>query len=68
VVAGDIWTQPEEAWVDAFATISTPEKPIAIRNALHAQFAGTKIGEVPGWTSLYRLTRKRATAVAEGAE
>jgi hypothetical protein len=58
VVAADIWSTPEEGWVDAFATISGPEKPRAIRAALYERFTGTPMGEVHGWTRLYRITRK----------
>jgi hypothetical protein len=58
VMASDIWSASEEAWVDSFASVSGPEKPRAIRAALHDYFTGTPVGTVPGWTSLHRITRK----------
>jgi hypothetical protein len=39
------------------STVSSPEKPRAIYTMLHEQFTGTKIGDVPEWGSLYRITR-----------
>jgi hypothetical protein len=62
VVAGDIWSAPEAHWVDWFSTISGPDKPRAIRAALHERYSATPIGEVPGWTRLYRLRRKPGAA------
>jgi hypothetical protein len=58
VVAGDIWESPEAAWIDSFASVSSPAKPAAIRAMLHARYEGTPIGIIPGYTSLYRLTRR----------
>jgi hypothetical protein len=63
VVAADIWESPEATWVDSFASVSSPDKPLAIRKTLHGTFEGTTIGTIPGFTSLYKLTRK---AVAPG--
>jgi hypothetical protein len=64
VVATGIWTVPEAGWVDLFAPISGPEKPRAMRAALLERYKGTVIGEVPGWTTFYRITRKRTVAPA----
>jgi hypothetical protein len=58
VVASDIWSLPESAWVESFSTVSDPDRPRAIRAALHERYAGTLIGTVPSWTGLYRLERK----------
>ena len=58
VVAGDIWAAPEDAWVNAFASVSGPEKPRAIHAALKERFSATTIGLVPGWGHLHRIVRK----------
>jgi hypothetical protein len=58
VVATDIWAAPEETWVSSFATISGPEKPLAIRAALQAKYSGTAIGRIPGWGTMYRIVPK----------
>lgn len=60
VIASDIWNASEQAWIDSFVTISGPEKPRAIRSALHERFVGTPIQEVPGWGAFYRIARKTA--------
>ena len=58
VVASEIWSKPESAWVDSFATVSGPDRPRAIRAALNERYVGTLIGVVPSWTPLYRVERK----------
>jgi len=58
VVTSDLFTAPEESWVDGFSTISGPEKPRAIYAALQARYVATALGDVPGWARLYRLARK----------
>jgi hypothetical protein len=56
----EIWNTSEEGWVSSFATVSSPEKPLAIRRALLEAFTATRIGSVAGWTTLYKVTRKDA--------
>jgi hypothetical protein len=58
VVATDIWAAPEDEWVSSFATISSPDKPRAIRDALRRSFSGTHVGSVPGWGKFYRISRR----------
>lgn len=66
VVAGDIWDSPEAAWIDSFASVSSAAKPVAIRRMLHARFDGMRIGVIPGYTALYKLTRKTSRAPIAG--
>jgi hypothetical protein len=58
VVATDVWAFSEEAFVDSYATVSSPDKARAVHAALHRRFTGMPIGSVPGWGTLYRITRK----------
>jgi hypothetical protein len=57
VIATGIWAESEQEWIEAFATISGPEKPRAIRAALYEHFRAVRVGDVPGWTPLFRLER-----------
>jgi hypothetical protein len=58
VVATDLWSWSETVWIGSFSTVSGPEKPTAIRAALLERFTGTPLGNVTGWTNLYRIERK----------
>jgi hypothetical protein len=58
VVATDIWAADEHGWSDSLATVTGPERPLAIRAALNERYAGLPLGIVPGWTQLYRIVRK----------
>jgi hypothetical protein len=58
VVATDFWATSESQWVDGFATVSGPDKPLAIRAALLESFTGSPIAKIEGWGTLYRLTPK----------
>jgi hypothetical protein len=60
VVATDIWAADEAGWGDAFASVSSPDRPLAIRRLLRERYAATEIAVVPGWTRLYRLAPKAA--------
>jgi hypothetical protein len=62
VVSDDvIWDLPDATWVDTFASVSSPDKPLAIRHALRDAFTATRIGSVDGWATLYKVTRKEAS-------
>jgi hypothetical protein len=59
VIASGIWAASSEDWVDSMSTVSEPDKPLAMRAALHETFSGTPIGTVDGWGTLYRIYRKQ---------
>ena len=64
VVTGDVWNRRESDWISDFGTVSSAEKPLAIRRALHERFDVTRIGAIPGWTVLYKVSRKDGTRSA----